>query len=65
MLSDWELWAVANEVLEQHRGDAPLFVAARLGDLAVKGDAAGIATWQAVARRIATLMAAAPARPAS
>jgi hypothetical protein len=52
-----ELWAMANMVLEQHGERAPLFVAERLGALALAGDAAGVAAWQAIARRVAALSA--------
>jgi hypothetical protein len=52
VLSDWELWAAANLVVEQHGDRAPMFVAERIVALTLKGDAAGIATWKAVASRI-------------
>jgi hypothetical protein len=55
MLSEWELWAVANETMRQHGEQAPLFVAERVGALALAGDAAGVATWKAVATRVAQL----------
>jgi hypothetical protein len=55
MLSDWELWACANEVLKAHGDRAALFVAEQIGALVLVGDNNGIATWQAIARRIAEL----------
>lgn len=55
MLSDWELWACANEVLKTHGDKAALFVAEQIGALVLAGDDNGIATWQAIARRIAEL----------
>lgn len=55
LLTDWELWAVANFVLEQHGDEAPMFVAARIGALALEGDDAGIAAWREVARRMTEL----------
>ena len=55
MLSEWELWACANQVLTTHGDNAPLHVAEQIGALALAGDAAGIQTWQAIARRIAQL----------
>ncbi len=55
MLTEWELWAVANLTLEQHGKEAPLLVARRIGALALKGDTAGIAVWKEVARRIIEL----------
>lgn len=55
MLSEWELWACANQVLTKHGDKAPLHVAEQIGALALAGDAAGIQTWQAIARRIGQL----------
>lgn len=55
MPTDRELWSVANMVLEQHGERAPLFVAERIGALALAGDAAGIATWKEIARRMTLL----------
>lgn len=55
MLSDWELWAVASHVLRQHKDEAPLFVAERIGALALAGDAAGVGTWKEIARRLVQL----------
>jgi hypothetical protein len=52
VISDRELWACANEVLRQHGSRAPIFVAERVGALALAGDGAGIATWRAIAERI-------------
>ena len=45
MLSDWELWACANHVLQTHGDKAPLHVAEQIGALALAGDEAGIRTW--------------------
>lgn len=56
MLSDWELWACANQVLKTHGDDAPLHVAEQIGALALVQDEAGIATWKAIAQRVAELM---------
>ena len=58
MLSDWELWACANEVLKTHGDKAALFVAEQIGVLVLEGDHTGLATWQAIARRIAELSGA-------
>lgn len=55
MLSEWELWACANQVLKMHGDQAPLYVAEQIGALALADDEAGIQTWQAIARRIAQL----------
>jgi len=59
-LSEWELWACANQVLTAHGEKATLHVAEQLGALALKGDAEGIATWQEIARRIEQLLANPP-----
>jgi hypothetical protein len=55
MISDWELWACANHVLQTRGDKAPLHVAEQIGALARAGDKAGIRTWQAIAERIAQL----------
>jgi hypothetical protein len=57
VLSEWELWSVANATIEQHGSDAPLFVASRIGALAVAGDPAGVAAWKEIARRMVQLTA--------
>lgn len=56
MLSNWELWACANQVLQTHGENAPLHVAEQIGALALIEDEAGIATWKAIAKRVAELM---------
>lgn len=62
-LSDWELWACANSILMSYGEKAPVHVAEQIGMLALKGDAAGIRTWQAIASRIEQLQpSAAPAQ---
>ncbi|PKB25307.1 hypothetical protein B0I00_0501 [Novosphingobium kunmingense] len=55
MLSDWELWACANQVLKAQGDKAALYVAEQIGALALAGDDDGIKTWQAIARRITEL----------
>jgi len=59
-LTSWELWAVAHTVLKQHGDKAPLFVAERLGGLALAGDLEGVNAWREIARRIDQLS---PRRP--
>jgi hypothetical protein len=56
MLTDWELWACANQVLLTHGEASPRHVAEQIGALAVVGDAQGIATWQEIARRLSELV---------
>jgi len=55
MLSEWELWACANQVQQTHGEQAPHYVAEQLGALALAGDAQGIKTWKEIARRIDVL----------
>ena len=55
-LSDEELWATAHYVMKHSGEDAPVFIAERLGLMAANGDAKGIATWQAIAKRVDDLM---------
>ena len=55
MLSDWELWACANQVLKTQGGKAAVYVAEQIGALALAGDEEGIKTRQAIARSIAEL----------
>lgn len=55
MLSEWDLWACANQVLKAQGDKAAVYVAERIGALALAGDAEGIKTWQAIARRIGEL----------
>jgi hypothetical protein len=57
ILSDWELWACANEVLKSKGDKAALFVADQIGALVLVGDKEGIRTWQAIAHRVAQLSA--------
>ena len=52
MISEWEMWACAQEMVRQHGGKASEAVAARVVELAAKGDAEGVATWRAIAERV-------------
>lgn len=51
-MSDRELWACALQVQKQHGEGANLFVAERIGTLALAGDEAGVATWKEIRRRL-------------
>ena len=53
MISEWELWACANRVLQTHGASAALHAAEQIGALVLQGDAEGVRTWQAIAERIA------------
>ena len=57
MLSEWELWACANRVLQTYGDNAALHAAEQIGALVLEGDAEGVRTWQAIAARIAQLCA--------
>ncbi len=55
-LSDEQhLWACALAIERQHGARAPVFVAERIGALALAGDAAGVDRWKAIAARMARL----------
>jgi len=44
-----ELWACALLVEREHGERAPLWIAERIGALALAGDAAGVERWKAIA----------------
>ena len=46
MITDWELWACAQQVLTQHGDEAVGYVAERVAYLAIAGDMEGVATWR-------------------
>jgi len=52
LISDHEIWACANTVLTQHGERAQVFVAERIGAMALAGDQAGLDVWKAVADRM-------------
>jgi hypothetical protein len=52
LISERELWACADQVLEQYKANADRFVAERVAALAAAGDAEGVATWRAIATRL-------------
>ena len=54
-ISDRELWACANQVLNHHGPDADRFIAERMRALASAGDEAGARTWLAIAERVSNL----------
>ena len=63
MLTDWELWAVADTVIRQHGDSVARRVAERIAALALAGDRDGVTAWRQIADRVAKLTAAPPARP--
>jgi hypothetical protein len=56
MISEWEIWACAQQQVRQHRGKAPEAAAKRIAELEKLGDAEGVATWRAIATRIEELV---------
>jgi len=55
VLTDWELWACANETMVQHGDRAPFVAAVRIAELSVHGDNAGVEAWRRIASRIEAL----------
>ncbi|WP_081611113.1 DUF6961 family protein [Sphingopyxis sp. MC1] len=49
------IWACALAVERQYGPRAAIFVAERIGALALRGDTAGVETWKAIAARLANL----------
>ena len=57
ILSDWELWACANEQLRQHGENAAIFAAMRADELLEKADLDGVQNWLLIIDRIEQLLA--------
>jgi hypothetical protein len=55
MTSERELWACALLVERELGDNAAVYVAERIGALALEGDAAGVARWKAIAEKLALL----------
>ena len=60
MTEDQVLWGAASMLLKRHGVDAPRKVAERIGELALEDDAAGIALWTEIARRMDEIMKTPP-----
>ncbi len=60
MTPNEERWAEALAVQRRHGEGAPVFVAERIGTLALEGDLPGIRRWKEIAARLDALAAAAP-----
>ena len=56
VLSEWELWACANEAIRQDGLDAPIHAAMRADELFEQGDDAGAVTWRLIVHRINELL---------
>jgi hypothetical protein len=57
VLSEWELWAIANFVIEQHCDHARAHAIEQLEALATADDTNGVAAWPAILDRIEQLQA--------
>jgi hypothetical protein len=57
VLTEWELWACANELIRQHAFDAPIFAAMRADALMGEGDLDGARNWRLIVKRINDLLA--------
>jgi hypothetical protein len=55
MKPERELWTCALAIEEQHGDQAAVWIAERIGALALEGDAAGVARWKAIAEKLAQL----------
>jgi hypothetical protein len=55
VISDWELWARASQVLQQHADRTDEHIASRVAELALAGDEEGVSAWKAIALRVDTL----------
>ena len=55
MTPDQERWAEALAIEKMKGADAPVFIAERIGALALAGDAAGVERFRAIAARYAQL----------
>ena len=56
MLSEWELWACANELVKQHGRSAVLRAGERRLDLETQGDEQGAITWGLILIKIIELL---------
>ncbi|HEX8533803.1 MAG TPA: hypothetical protein VF662_06515 [Allosphingosinicella sp.] len=56
ILTDWELWACAQEMVRQHGFDAPIIAAMRADELMKKVDLDGAANWRLIVQRINQLI---------
>jgi hypothetical protein len=52
ILTDWEIWACAQQVIKRHGVKAPLHVACQIVELATAGDLDGAQAWQAIAAKV-------------
>ncbi|MFC5797093.1 DUF6961 family protein [Sphingopyxis terrae] len=55
MTPEHHIWACALAIERQQGSNAAIFVAERVGALALQGDAAGVEMWKAIAARLQDL----------
>ena len=63
MLTDWELWACANELIRQHGADAPIHAAMKADKMMERSDLDGARTWRLIVHRINELLQKPDAKP--
>jgi hypothetical protein len=56
MLSDWELWACANDFVRRHGEDAAIHAAMRADELLAEAEFEGAKNFQEIVRRIEQLL---------
>ncbi|HTU12421.1 MAG TPA: hypothetical protein VMG08_16135 [Allosphingosinicella sp.] len=56
-ISEWELWACAQEMIRQHGPDAAIHAAMKANFLLFDGDREGASTWCRIVQRINQLEA--------
>lgn len=59
-MMEWEIWAVAEQVLRLHGDTAPLFIAERIGNLTLAGDDQGVSNWKQISHCVWQLRIAPP-----
>lgn len=55
MTPEHELWASALLVEREQGDNAPIWIAERIGALALAGDVAGVARWKSIAEKLSLL----------
>ena len=55
VISEWEIWACAHELIRQHGEDAAIQAAMKADDLLARGALDGAATWRLIVHRINAL----------
>jgi hypothetical protein len=56
VITDWELWACAQDYVTRHGDDAGVIAAMRCDELLEAGDLAGVRTYRAILSRIDRLL---------